>query len=143
VLTVANRVVPPEHRDLDGDGLVLVPSAFTWPSAILVLDPPWQPTRVYAVNGITKLYERPQALPAALAGVLGRTRAALLAGVAEPATPSALAVRLRVSAATASEGLALLRDAGLVASSRTGRTVRYRRTVLGDALMRGSLRAAR
>ena len=35
------------HRDLAGEGLILMPSAFVWPGVVLVLDPPWQPTLIY------------------------------------------------------------------------------------------------
>jgi len=53
-----------QRRDVDGAGLVLMPSAFTWPQPIAVLDPPWQPTIVYPARGVAELWHRPAADPA-------------------------------------------------------------------------------
>jgi DNA-binding transcriptional ArsR family regulator len=76
--------------------------------------------------------------PDALAELLGRRRAGILAALAEPATTQELARRLAASAAGVSEHLSILRRAGLVAGRREWRAVRYARTPAGDALVRAA-----
>jgi DNA-binding transcriptional ArsR family regulator len=123
------------HRDLAGEGLVLMPSAFVWPGVVLVLDPPWQPTLIYPARGIAGLWQPPAAQPpAALGRLLGRTRARLLLALAEPASTTVLARRLGQSPSGVSEHLAALRNAGLLTSYRVGHQVLYERTPLGIAL---------
>jgi DNA-binding transcriptional ArsR family regulator len=123
------------HRDLAGEGLVLMPSAFVWPGVVLVLDPPWQPTLIYPARGIAGLWQAPAATPpAALGRLLGRTRAKLLLALAEPASTAALARRLGHSPSGVSEHLSALRDAGLLTRRRVRHQVVYERTPLGIAL---------
>jgi DNA-binding transcriptional ArsR family regulator len=123
------------HRDLAGEGLVLMPSAFVWPGVVLVLDRPWQPTLIYPARGIAGLWQPPPAQPpAALGRLLGRTRAKLLLALAEPTSTTILARRLGHSPSGVSEHLAALRDAGLLTSHRIGHQVVYERTPLGMAL---------
>jgi DNA-binding transcriptional ArsR family regulator len=127
------------HRDLAGEGLVLMPSAFVWPGVVLVLDPPWQPTLIYPARGIAGLWQAPAAAPpAALGRLLGRTRARLLLALAEPASTGALARRLGHSPSGVSEHLSALRDAGLLTSRRVRHQVVYERTPLGIALAAGA-----
>ncbi len=121
--------------ELGGRGLLLVPVAFAWPQLWAMIDPPWQPAVVYAPRGVATLWA-PQERPAdALADLLGRRRAGILAGLAEPATTQELARRLAASPAGVSEHLAVLRRAGLVSGRREGREVRYARTAAGDELI--------
>ncbi|HEY1479865.1 MAG TPA: DUF5937 family protein [Gaiellales bacterium] len=125
-----------EERDLAGEGLLLVPSAFVWPKPVVVLEPPWQPTLIYPVRGVADLWRsRPLPPPGALGRLLGDTRAAVLAALDDPASTTALARRLALSPAGVSAHLAALRDAGLAAASRRGREVRYTRSDLGNALV--------
>jgi DNA-binding transcriptional ArsR family regulator len=49
---------------------------------------------------------------------------------------AALATRLALSKGTVSEHLTALRAAGILTTVRRGHSVQYRRTELGDALMR-------
>jgi DNA-binding transcriptional ArsR family regulator len=124
-------------RDLRGEGVVLLPSAFAWPDAFVVLDPPWQPTLVYPARGVAALWEAPAAgSREALAALVGRSRAALLADLGEARATTALAERHGLAPATVSGHLRALRDAGLVAPRRDGRRVLYQRTPLGYALAR-------
>ncbi|MDX3235912.1 winged helix-turn-helix domain-containing protein [Streptomyces sp. ME03-5709C] len=69
-----------------------------------------------------------------LARLLGPTRAGLLGALARPASTTQLAARHFLSAATVSYHLGVLLRAGLVARSRSGRTVLYRRTPAGSRL---------
>jgi DNA-binding transcriptional ArsR family regulator len=127
------------HREcaLDGRGLVLMPSAFVWPFAVAGTEPPWPPTLIYPARGIGELWgQRRGEAPAALAQLLGRTRALLLTDLAEPASTTALAARHGLSASGVSAHLAALHDAGLVVKRRHRHEVRYGRTALGEALVR-------
>ncbi|AQZ63324.1 putative transcriptional regulator [[Actinomadura] parvosata subsp. kistnae] len=45
-------------RALRGRGLLLVPSAFTWPNVWSITTAPWQPTLRYGTRGIATLWER-------------------------------------------------------------------------------------
>ena len=121
--------------DLEGRGLLLVPVAFAWPELWAMIDPPWQPAVIYAPRGIATLWEPAEQAPDALADLLGRRRAAILSGLASPATTQELALRIAASPAGVSEHLAVLRRAGLVVGRREGRAVRYARTPAGDALV--------
>jgi DNA-binding transcriptional ArsR family regulator len=121
---------------LDRRGLLLIPGVFAWPRVGVITVPPWQPAVLYPARGVAELWT-PAAKPNdALAGVLGRTKATLLTALDEQASTSALATRLGLSNGTVSEHLTALRAAGLLTTARRGHTVHYRRTELGDALLR-------
>ncbi|MEP6893926.1 MAG: DUF5937 family protein [Gaiellaceae bacterium] len=129
--------LPDADIELAGRGLVLMPSAYVWPSVVAIVDEPWQPTVVYPARGVAELWAAPASPPRALERLLGRTRALLLVSLDEPMSTTALATRLRRSASGVSGHLLALRDAGLVAAARRGHEVRYARTELGDALVQG------
>jgi hypothetical protein len=119
---------------LDGAGLLLVPSVFVWPSIGAYTDPPWPRALIYPARGIAALWEPASAVPGALAALVGRSRARLLVTLAEPASTTQLATSLGLATGAVGDHLAVLRDAGLVSRARSGRSVLYRRTPLGDAL---------
>jgi DNA-binding transcriptional ArsR family regulator len=123
--------------ELEGRGLLLMPSAFAATRPSVIDRAPWQPTLTYPARGIATLWEDAPPAPDGLARLLGATRAAALADLAAPRSTSELAERLGLSAATASHHLTALRDAGLATSRRDGRAVLYVRTPLGDALADG------
>ncbi|MFD7549013.1 ArsR/SmtB family transcription factor [Streptomyces sp. NPDC059578] len=130
----------PGVRDvrLDGRGLVLRPT-FHWRRGPLVQGLPDRPTALAYPAG-RGLPPAPGAVgsPAEpLAGVLGRTRLALLRALAEPSTNTALARRVGVSDATASAHASALRAAGLLTTTRTGRSVSHVRTPLAELLLTG------
>lgn len=126
---------------LNGYGLLIVPSVFCWqpeyswtlaggPSILFVpalRDP-------VGARGVLA----PSVPPGpAIGTLLGRSRAAVLEMIA--ATPGittgAVAARLALSAASASQHATVLRDAGLVTSERFRNTVRHTVTALGEALL--------
>ncbi|GAA4958245.1 hypothetical protein GCM10023334_075890 [Nonomuraea thailandensis] len=72
-----------------------------------------------------------------LAALLGATRAAALELIANGCTTTQLAVRLGVSAGTASHHAAVLRGGGLVVARRQGCSVWHTATPLGLALLNG------
>jgi DNA-binding transcriptional ArsR family regulator len=122
--------------DVDERGIVLMPSAAIWPNVAVVTDAPWQPTLVYPARGIGRLHEPAPDPDEALARLLGKTRAGILAALDVPASTTALAARLALSPSGASRHLLALRDAGLLEPARHGHEVRYERTRLGTALLR-------
>ncbi|MDH2425002.1 DUF5937 family protein [Sphaerisporangium sp. TRM90804] len=134
-LTIEHRTAT-GPRPLRGRGLLLVPSAFTWPDVFSVSTAPWQPTLRYPPRGVGTLWERePRDAPRALAGVLGRTRALLLAELHQPTSTKELARRTGLSEAGANQHLTALRRAGLASGHRAGRHVLYARTAAAEALL--------
>lgn len=117
-------------------GIVLMPSAYMWPSVAAIVDEPWQPTIAYPARGIAELWHSPTAPPEALGRLLGRTRALVLASLDQPASTLALAAHLGLSPAGTSGHLIALRDAGLVSTNRHGHELLYKRTALGTTLLR-------
>jgi hypothetical protein len=123
-----------ELGGLHGDGLVLVPSAFYWPS-VAVMTAPYQSMLVYPVLGVGTLWEEgPPPAPAALAALIGRSRARILLALAEPSTTSALAGRMSLTPGAVSQHLSVLSGGGLTVGMRVGKQVVYRRTPAGDTL---------
>ncbi len=128
-----------ERLELDSRGLLLIPAVFAWPNVGVVTVPPWQVSLLYPARGVASLWTSSAGPPAALAEVLGRTRALLLTSLDRPAATTELARRHDLAPATVSGHLTALRGAGLLASERRGHRVLYRRTELGDALLTGKL----
>lgn len=126
---------PCEHgHEMHGDGLVLIPSAFYWPS-VAVMAAPYQSALVYPVDGVGTLWEQgPPPAPGALAALIGRSRAQILLALAEPTTTSALARRIELTPGAVSQHLGVLSDGGLAVGMRVGKQVLYRRTPTGDVL---------
>ena len=125
----------PGRSQLGGAGLLLMPSVFLWPSVAPVIDPPARPTLAYPARGIAELWQPARTGHSdALARLLGRTRAALLESLAEPASTHTLARRHGLAPSTVSEHLSALRDARLISSRRHRHTVMYQQTPLGAAL---------
>jgi DNA-binding transcriptional ArsR family regulator len=128
-----DEVVP-----LDGRGLVFVPSVFLHPGLASYLDPPWQPTIVYPARGSAALWETQHASPVALGRLLGRARAELLLRLETPASTTHLVRSTEFALGAVGDHLRVLRDAGLVTGARSGRSVIYRRTPIGDAVVVGA-----
>ncbi|MEV0393924.1 ArsR/SmtB family transcription factor [Polymorphospora rubra] len=135
VLEIANYRAT---RDLylDGRGLVLVPSFFKAASRPMALvDPDLPPVLVYPVERSARIVT--EVGRTSLAALLGRTRAAVLELAADNPSTGTVAGRLGISAPAASEHLTVLRDAGLVVSTRHGNTVRHTLAPLGRTLIGG------
>ncbi|MFF8604370.1 ArsR/SmtB family transcription factor [Streptomyces sp. NPDC015346] len=128
----------PGERDVrvDGRGLVLLPT-FHWTGRPMIQDLPGRPVVVTYAAGPGLPLARDGAPDSAdsLATVLGRTRLALLLLLSREHTTTSLARRLGVSNATASAHASALRGAGLITTSRAGRSVLHRRTPLGTLLV--------
>jgi DNA-binding transcriptional ArsR family regulator len=130
---------------LDGRGLLLVPSFFCARVPVALADPALPPVLVYPVDRLGGLSSAPD--PAArfesssesgreaLAALLGRTRAAVLETVGDGCSTGAVARRLRISPAAASQHATVLRNAGLLVSRRDRNTVVHMLTPLGRAVL--------
>jgi DNA-binding transcriptional ArsR family regulator len=131
--------MPETTHSLDGAGLLFVPSVFVWPAIGVYNEPPWPKALIYPARGIAALWEPGySAPPDALASLVGRSRARLLVALSEPASTTQLATSLGLAPGAVGDHLAVLRNAGLTSRARSGRSVLYRRTPLGDALAGGS-----
>ena len=130
-----------QDAGLGGRGLLFVPSVFVWPRLALTLDPPWPPALIYPARGVAALWEQPgRAGPGtALDRLLGASRAAILLALEDPASTTQLAATLGRSLGGIGDHLAVLRKAGLITRARSGRSVLYRRTPVGDALAAAEL----
>jgi biotin operon repressor len=131
---------------LDGDpqvitvapgGLVLDPSVFIWPDLYVKR---WTVTRTtvrYPARGVGVLWDPlPSTAPDAIARLLGRRRARLLALLRAPHTTAELARRLQVTPSAISQHISALRAAGLISSQQLGRQRLHMVSELGERLVR-------
>jgi hypothetical protein len=141
----------PYRRELrlGGRGLLLVPSFFCSPTPVALLDPDLPPVLAYPVDRLGGILpasgEHGTATAAldggvaddreALAALLGRTRAGVLAAVDGGCTTGEVARRLQISPAAASQHTTVLRNAGLIVSQRERNTVLHTLTPLGRAIL--------
>lgn len=121
---------------LDGGGLCLVPSVFVWPSVLVVADDETAQL-AYPARGVATVWEGGFPAAPALEGVLGRSKARLIAALHSPLSTTAVARELDLSVSSVSEHLTALRAAGLVTTHRAGRSTLNTRTPLGEALLTG------
>ncbi|WP_266395528.1 ArsR/SmtB family transcription factor [Streptomyces canus] len=137
----------PEDRDLHlgGRGVRLIPSHFCWNMPIGLADPALPQVLAYPVaHPATWAPEVTRERRAqALATLIGRTRARVLASLATTGTTGEIARRLGISAPSASEHVAALREVALAHSRRVGPHVVHTLTPLGAALLSGDLPAQR
>jgi len=125
-----------EVVDCHGSGLVLVPSVMGTSGCFVLTEPPAQPTLFYPAQGVTATWARdPADVAGALGALLGPARARILLEAHEPRTTSQVARDTGLAISTASHHLTVLRDAGLVASTREGARVLHRRSPLGEAMV--------
>jgi DNA-binding transcriptional ArsR family regulator len=123
------------ERDLhlNGRGLRLVPSYFKLPDKPITLaDPDLPQVLVYSIDRMAGLVAAAAREP--VSALLGRTRAALLEATILGGSTTELARRVNISPAAASQHLAVLREAGMVISTRDANMMRHTATSLGNAL---------
>jgi DNA-binding transcriptional ArsR family regulator len=117
-------------------GLVLLPVVLGTPHVLIKLHTTTQTTVRYPARGIGALWTagtRP--VSGSAVRLLGRPRAELLEALRSPATTTDLARALDVSPSAVSQHLGILRDSGLIAGERSGRSVLYLTTERGLALL--------
>ncbi|GAA5178942.1 winged helix-turn-helix domain-containing protein [Rugosimonospora acidiphila] len=152
-LELLSRPGPPADVHLRGRGIELVPVVFldAVEGPFWSLDDPSAPAVLFypalsSLTGGAKIftpYAESQASGAdggdgPLAQLLGRTRAAALTAIAGGCTTSALARRVGISAAGASQHASVLRRSGLITTVRDGSSVVHDLTPLGRSLLAGS-----
>jgi hypothetical protein len=130
---------------LEGRGLLLVPSFFQTRSAAVLDDGHSTPVLTYfcsqapSLAHLTVMSPEPAASSAAdaVTALLGRTRAAVLYAIAENpgCTTTELARAVRIAPSSASEHATVLREAGLVRTTRHRNTVLHNPSSLGAALL--------
>jgi DNA-binding transcriptional ArsR family regulator len=123
-------------RDLGGNGLRLMPSAFVSRRALVINGP--APTLIYPSRGVASLFWEPRVRETTLAKLIGATRSEILSAVGEPVHTTGLARLLGRSPGNVADHLQVLLDCGLVCRARLGRKVLYSRTALGDTLSAGT-----
>ncbi|MCX4967174.1 winged helix-turn-helix domain-containing protein [Streptomyces sp. NBC_00654] len=132
--------------ELDGRGLLLVPSAFCQTRPITYTSPTddqapvllFIPVIRSVSDAATLLTTREFGLDKALSALLGRTRAQALHAISDgPCTTGQLAKRISASLPTASEQASVLRQADLISTTRHGSAVLHTLTPLGSALLNG------
>ncbi|GAB3878934.1 winged helix-turn-helix domain-containing protein [Kibdelosporangium lantanae] len=122
--------------DLEGQGFELRPTAH-WSGRPLWS---WSPddTSRYILSYPVMAESQPavrQPTDAALARLLGETRAAVLTALRRPLSTSDLAERVGVSLSSASQHATVLRDAGLIRTVRDGQKVTHSLTLKGMTLL--------
>jgi DNA-binding transcriptional ArsR family regulator len=123
------------HYRLAGRGLVFGASIFA--DLVLTTEPGRPFAVVYRARGVADMLGPPPEPPTGdvLGPLLGPTRAAILRALAAPATTSQLVAQLGVGLGSVGGHLAVLHKAKLISRTRTGRSVQYVATPLGDALL--------
>lgn len=129
----------PEDRTvrLAGRGLVLLPCYFCWGNPVTWIDPELPPVLVYQARDPSTPDRTAATIPEGVAALLGGTRAECLRLLLRPRSTSELAEHLGTSTGTASKQATVLRNAGLITSSRRGTSVQHLVTPLGVALLTG------
>lgn len=130
----------PADRDvhLTGGGLLLVPSFFCWGKPIMLRNPELSPVLVYPIEHDLGWTEgaRDNRSPRSVAALIGNTRLSVLTVIADGGcTTTQLARRAGVSIASASQHAAVLRDAGLITTTRRGGCVIHATTPVAHALV--------
>ncbi|GAB3901779.1 hypothetical protein GCM10029964_091090 [Kibdelosporangium lantanae] len=120
---------------LEGRGLLLVPSFLSWQTPDVLYDVSLPPVLVYPMEHDLTLSVRNKTGNASVAALIGFTRAAVLESIGNGRTTSELARHVGTSASSISQHTAVLREAGLIHTSRVGKAVLHTITPLGVALL--------
>ena len=133
-LVVDSRSGIDDERSVTAGGITFMPTLFSTRAAFTAS--PANPAVVmYAARGQAGMWHRrPPVDASAVAALLGATRATLLGLLDQPASTTALAAHLGVTASAVNQHLRVMHRAGLLTATRHGRHVLYRRTPIGDAL---------
>ncbi|MFC7492473.1 MULTISPECIES: hypothetical protein [unclassified Knoellia] len=135
-LTAVSRVGTSYAASLSGRDLVFVPSFFTL-GASYPVDPTGPPMVIYPARGQRSTSAQPA--PTGARGghnLLSASRADLLGMLDGPTTTRELAASLGKTEQAVNQQLQALRTSGMVEASRSGRCVLYRRTEVGEDLLR-------
>jgi DNA-binding transcriptional ArsR family regulator len=125
-------------RDLAGAELMFIPTTASGRGWVC-WDEPARYAVVYPCAG-SLADTRGNAHPQALGRLLGPARASVLSQLEAPLSTSQLVVLTGFGLGSVGGHLKILLDAGLVRRTRSGRSVLYYRTALGDTLVRSAMR---
>jgi DNA-binding transcriptional ArsR family regulator len=121
---------------LGGRGLTVIPNVFVWPLACSMVADPWPPALVYPPRGVGTLWApKTGDGQEALDALLGRTRASVLRALDAPCSTTELARRMDLTPGAVSLHLTVMHEAGLLIRQRDGRSVLYRPSTIGEALL--------
>jgi Helix-turn-helix domain len=128
---------PADHDvHLDGRGLLLVPSYFSWRMPHSLCDPSLVPVLVYPVaHDLAPARGTAGGDTGPLAALVGPTRARVLDRIGDGCTTGELAHRVGVTAGAISQHTGVLREAGLIRTTRLGRSVIHTLTPLGHSVL--------
>ena len=130
-------VYPVNHTiDLGGRGLTLIPSYFC-ARAVTLIDPDLTPVLVYPARRVEVSRAEVERALHRLAPLMGATRARIMVSLGSAPSTSELAESIGMSIASASQQVAVLRDAGLAVSKRDGRSVRHTLSSAGRTILEG------
>ena len=122
--------------EVNGRGLLLVPSVFASNRVFSLVKPPWQVTVRYPPRGMGMLWRHTAPVSnGPLVKLLGATRVKLLVELDEPVTTRDIAMKLDITDGAVSQQLSILSDAKMVRRHRIGRKVLYARTDIADRLL--------
>jgi len=123
--------------ELEGRGLLLVPSYLSWGAPDVLRDPSLPPVLVYPVERDPAVFwaTGPASNGGSVAALIGQTRTSVLESIGDGSTTSELARKVGVSAASVSQHTSVLREARLIQTSRVGKAVLHTITPLGAALL--------
>jgi DNA-binding transcriptional ArsR family regulator len=128
-----------QRYSLNGEGIVLLPCAFSWPALLVSRRDGGQLSLTYPARGIAGIGTEPYiAQRHPLSTLIGRTKTSLLVALKHPKCTTELAKELNISAASVSQQLKILKAAELTTSRRDGRLVYYQRTPSATALLTSS-----
>ncbi|WP_057294848.1 ArsR/SmtB family transcription factor [Nocardioides sp. Soil796] len=134
-LACDNRVGTSYEAAIAGRGLVLVPSLFTlnisYPAVARS-----SPTLIYPARGHGNLHTLTARADDHLTALVGDVRAQLLSTLSEPRTTKELALLLGKTSSAVNQQLRSLTAAGLLDTTRDGRSVLYGLSDLGSRLVR-------
>lgn len=132
-LAAVSLAGPSYAASVAGRDLVFVPSFFTL-GASYPVDPTGPPMVIYPARGQGLTSAEP--VHRRVQGLLSASRADLLDMLDGPATTRELAASLGKTEQAVNQQLQALRTSGMVEASRSGRCVLYRRTEVGEVLLR-------
>jgi DNA-binding transcriptional ArsR family regulator len=126
-----------EDRDLHlaGRGVVLVPSYFCRGNPVTLADPWRKPVLVYPIRDDDRWSRLAPGDHRPLRALIGPNRTATLLALRAPGTTTELAGRVGTSPASISRHTCVLREAGLIRSTRRGGSVVHSLTRLGLTLL--------
>jgi len=121
--------------ELDGRGMLLVPSIFTWPDLYVQLVPTWRPMILYNARGAGIWRHQGIEPNIALQKLIGKGKAQILQRLTTPTSNSDLAAQIGISAGAISQHINGLKASGLVDSTQQGKWVYFRLTERGEAML--------